>query len=287
MNENTIFTYESSIGTLVFKYDSPFWITDDGGLSSVEIDIAQSRSAGQIGANNTSQSVRPRSFTLSGVIFEPLSTHRAQLINIIAPQMPATLTIQENGESWYLDVVPERTPIISPGNGVQEFQMRLVAAYPYLRSTAFYATQLAGIIGLFKFPFYTGGKWWISKYSDNYFSELENKGNVPQEFKVVFTARSAIENPELYHMGTEKRILIRKAMTAGERVQVSTVYGERGVTCVSASGEVTNGFKFLSKNSDLSMSLLPGINLLRIDAGYNRQGMGVRIEGAEGVKSGV
>jgi len=186
-----------------------------------------------------------------------------------------------------LDVVPEKTPEITPGNGVQFFQTRLHAAYPYWRTTASYATQLAGIIALFKFPFFTGGKWWISKHSDNFFTTIDNNGNVPMDFRVVFTARSAIENPELYHMDTGKRILIRKAMTAGERVVVSTIYGQKGVTCISASGEITNGFRYLSVGSDLSMSLIPGPNLLRIDAAYNREGLGARIEAPEGVKSGV
>lgn len=103
---------------------------------------------------------------------------------------------------------------------------------------------------------------------------------------MIFTARVEIENPELYHVDTGKRILIRKNMIAGERVVVSTVYGSKGVTCLSPSGEITNGFKYLSIDSDLSMTLIPGPNLLRIDS-VNREGLGVRIEAPEGVKSGV
>lgn len=286
MNENTVFTYENTIGRLVFAYNSLLWITDVNGMSSVEIDIAESRSTMQIGSSITAQSVRPRSFTIDGAIFEPIGTIRKNLLDVLAPQIPATLTIEQNGESWYLDVVPEKTPEITAGNGVQFFQTRLHAAYPYWRTTASYATQVAGLIALFKFPFFTGGSWWISKYSDSYFSTIENRGNVPVGFRVIFTARSAIENPELYHVDTGKRILIRKSMIAGERVIVSTVYGQKGVTCISASGAVTNGFRYLSFDSDLSMTLNPGSNLLRIDA-TNREGLGVRIDAPEGVKSGV
>lgn len=287
MNENTRFIYENAIGRLVFEYNSLLWITDVDGMSSVEIDIAESRSTMQIGSSITAQSVRPRSFTIDGAIFEPIATTRERVIDIIAPQIPATLTIEQNGESWYLDVVPEKTPEITPGNGVQFFQTRLHAAYPYWRTTASYATQVAGLMALFKFPFFTGGSWWISRYSDSYFNTIENRGNVPVEFRVVFTARSALENPEIFHIDTGKRILIRKSMIAGERVVVSTIYGQKGVTCVSAAGEITNGFKYLSVDSDLSMTLIPGSNLLRIDAGVNREGLGVRIEAPEGVKSGV
>lgn len=287
MNENTVFTYENAIGKLTFEYNSLMWITDVDGMSSVEIDIAESRSTMQIGSSISSQSVRPRSFTIDGAIFDPITTNRERLIDIIAPQIPATLTILQNGESWYLDVVPEKTPEITPGNGVQFFQTRLHAAYPYWRTTASYASQIAGLQALFKFPFFTGGSWWISRYTDSYFNTIENRGNVPVEFQVTFTARSALDNPEIYHMDTGKRILIRKSMIAGERVAVSTIYGKKGVVCTSPSGEVTNGFKYLSIDSDLSMTLIPGPNLIRINADTNREGLGVRIEAPEGVKSGV
>jgi hypothetical protein len=287
MNEFTTFTYENSIGKLSFAYNSLMWITDIDSVSSVEIDISESRSTAQIGSSIASQSVRPRSFTVDGALFEPIGTNRDQLLDIMAPQFPATFTVTQNGESWYLDVIPEKTPVVTDGNGLQFFQVRLHAAYPYWRTTASYASQVAGLMALFKFPFFTGGSWWISRFSDSYFTTIENRGNVPMEFTVAFTARSALENPELYHVDTGKRILIRKSMIAGERVQVSTVYGKKGVICISASGEVTNGFKYLSIDSDLSMTLMPGANLLRINADTNREGLGVRIEAPEGVKSGV
>lgn len=286
MNQSTIFIYENTIGRLVFQYDGQLWITDVDGMSSVEIDIAESRSTMQVGSSITSQNVRPRSFTMDGAIFEPIAAARERVLNIIAPQIPATLTMQQGGESWYLDVVPEKTPEITPGNGVQFFQTRLRAAYPYWRTTASYATQIAGLVAMFKFPFHTGGSWWISRYSDSYFATIENRGNVPVEFQVTFTARAALDNPELYHVDTGKRILIRKSMIAGEQVSVSTIYGHKGVVCTSAEGAVSNGFKYLSVDSDLSMTLRPGSNLLRIDA-VNREGLGVRIEAPQGVKSGV
>ena len=286
MNEKTVFTYENTIGKLTFQHDGQLWITDVDGMSSVEIDIAESRSTMQIGSSITSQNVRPRSVTMDGAIFEPIAPARERVLNIIAPQIPATLTIKQGSESWYLDVVPEKTPEITPGNGVQFFQTRLRAAYPYWRTTASYAIQVAGLVGMFKFPFYTGGSWWISRYSDSYFATIENRGNVPVEFRVTFTARAALDNPELLHVDTGKRILIRKSMIAGEKVAVSTIYGNKGVVCTNAAGEESNGFKYLSVDSDLSMTLRPGSNLLRINA-VNREGLGARIEAPQGVKSGV
>ena len=287
MNENTVFLYENAIGAIRFAYDSPFWLEDIEGISSVEVDISQSRSNEQVGSSTTGRSVQPRIATLTGSIFEPLDINREQLIAVFAPKVPSTLTMIDNGESWYLDVEPLLTPDPTPGNGIQKFQARLHAAYPYWRTSAAYAKQVAGLTPLFKFPFSTGGKWWISKYSDNYFSTIENKGNVPVEFRVTFSARSALSHPEIYHVDTGRKIRINKSLTAGEKIIVSTVYGQKGVVCIGASGETSNGFKYLSIDSDLSMALMPGSNLLRIDAQSNREGLGVRVEAPEGVKSGV
>ena len=287
MNEKTVFTYENTLGKLVFRYDSPLWITHVEGLSSVEVDIAESRSTMQIGSSVNAQSVRPRNFTMDGAIFEPIGSLREKVLDIIAPQTPATLTVEENGESWFLNVVPERTPEIMPGRGIQNFQVRLHAAYPYWRTTELYATQVAGLIKLFKFPFYTGGKWWISKYSDSYFQTLVNEGNVPMDIEVIFSARAAVSHPELYHVDTRKKIALRKNMVAGEKIIVSTVYGSKGVVCISDTGVITNGFRYLSLDSDLSMALMPGENILRMGADYNREMLGVRIVRSKGVKSGV
>ena len=287
MNENTIIEYENSIGKLVFAYDSALWVTDISGVSSVDVDISEARSTGQIGSSIANQSVQPRSFSMDGAVFEPIGINRAKLLDIIAPQVPSTLTILQNGESWFLDVTPQRTPEFTPGNGVQYFQTRLHAAYPYWRTTTSYAAQIAGLIAMLRFPFFTGGEWWISKFGDSFFSTIKNHGNVPIEFLVTLTARSALANPEIYHVDTQKWIRINKAMVAGERVVVSTMYGSKGVTCISAAGEITNGFRYLAIGSDLSLNLIPGSNLLRIDAASNREGLGVRIEAPEGVKSGV
>jgi hypothetical protein len=288
MDENTVFTYENAIGKLIFEYVSPLWITEIDGISSVEIDIAESRSTQQVGSSITAQSVKPRSFTINGAIFEPIAHNRQQLLAIIAPQIPSTLTIKQGTEeAWYLDVVPERTPEITAGVGVQFFQTRLHSAYPYWRTIASYATQITGLASLFMFPFYTGGEWYISEFSDSFFSTVQNKGNVPVEFQITFTARSALTNPEIYHVGTGKRILIRKTMVADEQVIVSTIYGSKGIVCISPAGERTNGFKYLSIDSDLSMALIPGDNTLRINADTNREGLEARIDAPQGVKSGV
>lgn len=287
MNQDTVFIYENSIGSIRFAFDSDFWITDVTGLSGLDVTLSESQSSGQTGATLTNQSVQPRTATFDGAIFEPLDVNRQKLIDVVAPMENATLYKIEDGETLYLDVYPERTPEITPGEGEQDFQMRLRAPYPYWRSVKTLSSMVAGLIAMFEFPFYTGGEWWISKFSDDFFTTIENKGNVPIYPTIVFAARAELSRPELLHIESGKALLFKNTMLAGERMIVTTLYGQQGVVHIDRYGKVTNGFRYLKTGSDLSMALLPGENTLRADAATNRQGLSVTFQHSEGEKSGV
>ena len=288
MNGSTTFEYENAIGKILFAKSGPFWVTDIDSVSSVDIDIAASQSPLQIGSSLHNQSVAPRSITLDGALFEPLEANRKHLLRVLAPQVPSTLTVYQNGESWFLDVFPEKTPDISPGEGVQYFQTRLYAPYPYWKSVETHTQQLVGLSPLFRFPYVEEGNWKLSEFSDNYYATVENTGNAPVGFKVVFSARATLSNPELQHLNTGEKIkIIRKTMAPGEKLVVSTLDGQKGVTCIDALGNESNGFRYLSTDSHLKMALLPGQNLLRFDAATNRAALSVRIEAPKGVVSGV
>ena len=287
MNESTRFTYQNALGSIAFHIYSPFWITDIDCASSIAVSLAESRSYGQIGTSVVGQSVLPRTLGIEGSIAEPLLQNRAQLLRIIAPEIESRLVMEENGEEWYLDVLPVKTPEITPGTGLQFFSLRLFAAYPYWRTSAAVATQLAGLSPVFSFPFYTGGAWFISKFSSNYFKTVHNTGNVPAAFTLTFTARAQLENPEMYHMGTGEFIRVNKTMQSGESIVINTQYGSRGAVCVAANGEESNGFAYLDIESCLGMALLPGDNLLRLSASAGRAGLSARLVSCTGVKSGA
>lgn len=286
MNEKTTFIFENNLGSIQFAYDSPFWL-DIPDISSVGIDIAATRGRQQVGTTIISQSVQPKSFTIDGAIFDPLDENRNKLLHIFAPRVKSTLTMIEGDEEWYLNVVPETTPVIDGGNGVQHFQVTLYASYPYWQLDDMYIRQVAGLTPKFKFPFYTGGSWYISTFSDNYYATINNSGNVPSSVQITFAARRAVENPEVMNMESGKKIAIKKAMAPGEKMIVSTFYGAVGAVFVDDQGNESNGWKYLSIDSDLSFDILPGNNLIRGDAKTNRSGMSIRLEAPRGVKSGV
>lgn len=287
MNIKTRFIYKSSSGEIEFSRGSDFWISELEGVSSVEVDIATSRGNRQVGSTVSAQSIKPRTITVNGSIFEPVNANRKKLIEVIAPQDPATLIMIDGNESWFIDVLPLKTPEIQEGDSMVYFQMQLFASYPYWKTAATSSAQVAGIKKMFKFPFFTGGNWYLSQFSGDYYTTVNNNGNVPIDVQVVFTSRAEVLNPQIFHVDTQKMLRIKHKLIPGELITVSTVYGEKGVSLQKTDGTIDKSLRYLSFDSDLSFQLVPGDNLIRTDADSGRSALSVRINSWEGVKSGV
>ncbi|MCL2567943.1 MAG: phage tail family protein [Oscillospiraceae bacterium] len=288
MPDNIIVRYETARGSITFDQRSmQFWISNFDSASGLQIEMRDTRSVGEIGATLSNKVVGARSLTVDGYIFEPVAENRRKLLDIVAPKVPGRFTLIDGEQAWYLDVVPEHTPEFDDNPNIQGFQMRLYAQFPYWQTTQRAMRQLALITGRFRFPFHTGGTWRLSDYTEGYFSDIANYGNVEIAPVVTFFARQGVVNPELLHMDSGKRIRIEKTMLAGERIIVDTRHGQRSATLLHPNGDRQNGFRFLSLDSDLSLALLPGANRLRFDADLHRSNLNVYIDAPRGIKSGV
>ncbi len=289
MNRDTIVTYASGGKSVAFlsRHGSALWITSLSGASGNDISLSEAQGAGQIGSTLGSQSVQPRDITVNGAILSAVEKNRRGILACVLPGAAGRLTVAQNGESWYIEGVPKRTPEFSDGRAVQHFQFVLHCPYPYWRSTADGSAQVAGLTRLFRFPCSLAGTWYISKYSESLFAVVQNRGAVATEFDAVFTASSEVTDPELYHVERRTFIKLNRVMPAGETITVSTVYGRKGVTLRLADGTQVNGFQYLDVGSDLNMQMAPGANTIRCDADKNREGLRVQIIMPEGVVPGL
>ena len=147
--------------------------------------------------------------------------------------------------------------------------------------------MVGGLQALFKTPFYTGGKWYISKYSDTYLTNVRNTGNVKIPIKAVFKAVTDCTEPELYHVGDRTYIRILGTLYAGQVITVNTAYGQRGATLTDKDGTTSDAFHRLDIDSDLELGLDPGDNILRYTARSNREGLRLYVVAEEGVVNGL
>ena len=75
------FEYITANNAVSFRAASDFWITGIDGLSSNEINISETQGVNQIGSPRSSQSVRPRDLTVTGVLFGNLKENRRTLLS--------------------------------------------------------------------------------------------------------------------------------------------------------------------------------------------------------------
>ena len=287
MNRNTIVTYSTGSNSITFSCKTPLWITEITNASGNGIEISETQGTGQVGSTLSSQSVQPRDITVNGVVIKDLEINRRGILDCILPGVTGRLTIEQNGESWYIEGTPSQTPEFSDGSSIQQFQFVLHCPYPYWRSTEDGHSLVAGLLPLFRFPCNLKNTWWISRYTGSLFTTVTNSGNVPLAFDLVLQAVTEVTVPEVYHVERGTFIRINRTLAAGEKVIVSTVYGRKGVVLTLADGTQANGFKYLDVESDLNMQLDPGENTIRYDAGNNREGLRVKIIAPRGVVAGV
>ncbi len=287
MDKKTKITYKSDLGEILFAVSSPFWVSKIKGASGLPVDVATSAGYKQQGASVSSQTVKERTITINGSILRSVAVNRRKMLDVMAPLHKGTLTVEQNGESWYLEVYPTQAPDFDDGEGAQGFQFSAVAPFPYWRTTATARTMIGGLQALFKTPFYTGGTWYISKYADTYLTNVKNTGNVKIPIKAVFQAVTDVVEPELYHVGDRVYIKILGTLYAGQTITVNTAYGQRGAMLTDKDSTTSDAFHRLEIDSDLELGLNPGDNILRYTAQSNREGLRLYVIAEEGIVNGL
>lgn len=269
MTRDTVITYESKGGSVRFAVDTNFWIEEVRGLET-DVTTATSQSVDQRGESLDAKSIGAKSITVSGWLLGDVEVNRARLLATILPAESARLTFTDNGESWYLDGTPTKTPIMGDGSKVQSFQFNFFAPYPFLRSTKQETYTLTGITPMWHTPFFTGGTHWISKFTEDMFAKIQNTGNVAQSFVVEFYATSRVICPVLHNVNASTFIRTTKTFEAGDKLRISTHQQDKddgnGVLFFGADGTTTNGFRLITPDSDLDMQIPPGGCICMADA---------------------
>ncbi len=290
MNRFTKITYENKAGSIVFDAAGDFWIDSVEGMeTNVEIDSMQN--TGQIGASIGGQSVLPKEITVNGTIVRSVEARRRQMLDVLVPLAAARLIFGlENGEEWYLAGCLKQLPILSDGLRPQSFQFRFFAPYPYFRSIRQRSYALAGLRALWHTPF-TVAQHSISRYSNEKFVRVENMGNIAQAFVIRLFAKAKLRDPVVWLVEENKKISVKKEMQQGEEIIISTHDADKddgtAVQYRNASGQIGNGYRFLSPESDLSMRIPPGGCTFAADAAENRQNLICTVIAAKGERHGI
>ncbi len=277
MNKNTRIIYENEAGSVTFDVAGDFWIEEITGLQT-DVDMITTQNVGQLGVTANGQAVKSKEPTFNGYIVRNMESRRAQMLAVILPRVFSRISFfLENGDGWYLEGWPTQTPQLSDGLGPQHFQFRFLAPYPYFRSTETKAYQLTGLTPLWRTPFHMSGTKRISQFTENAFCKVENSGSVPQAITLDVVAYGEVSQPEIWCVDVSRRIGISKVMQPGERFRISTHDRDRdagrAVQFFTADGEVSNGFRYITPDSDLGMMVGIGGNVFTARAAANTQNL--------------
>lgn len=287
MEQNVpIYVFESGTRKIRFAPDADYWITGIEGGDGYDLQVAESQAFGQIGASQNSVSMGSRDITITGVILDNLDTNEILLTRTVRPLAEGRLYKTAGGTTWYLDGVVSRAPIVEDTQGQLPFQFKLHCFYPLWRTAENAVTPLICLNSTwFPTPISTDGTFAISESTDSAIVAAQNNGNMDAEITVQISAFGAASNLVIYNYNTQTFLHLMKDFAAGEKAVISTVSGQRGCRLYDANGMQSNGFRYMTIDSDWNMILSPGENLLGLTATSGRENLDVRVIAPKGVSS--
>lgn len=268
--------YESITGKkITFSLKSGYIIARMSDPTSQIISFKTSSGVGNIGEKVESQIVDPKRISISGTLKGNAVEKRKKMMQTIVPGTRATITFDEK---YKLDVYPQKTPEIERYTENPQFNFTLYAPFPYWRSAEGKATDLLGLSKSFRFPWNISSPnpFRFSTFTEAFYTNVYNGGNVPSKWRAEFYARTDVVAPSILNMVTGEFVKLNLSLAAGESAIVDTTGQELSVKHYTVSGEESDAFEQLDIDSN-PFDLLVGDNLLKTDAEENREGLSVRM----------
>lgn len=270
------FEYESATGKkLIFSIASGYIVSSISGLTSQNVTFQTSTGLRNVGAKVETQVVEANRLSVSGTLKGPATDKRRRMLQTIVPQERGTITIDGK---YKLDVYPQKTPDIERYLSDPQFNFILYAPFPYWRSGDGKAIDLLGLTKQFRFPWNISSPnpFRFSTFTEVFYTNVYNGGNVPSKWRAEFYARTDVTGPSIQNMVTGEFVKLNMDLSAGEMVIVDTTGQELSVKHYTATGEESDAFEHLDIDSS-PFELVVGDNLLKTDAEQNRTGLSVRI----------
>lgn len=252
-NLSKLFRYVNDNGdSIVFDYAGGFLINKPSGIDTLTINLSQAQGIDQTGATIQSTNIQPRPVTITGyLVGDAQAVNKEKLLSVFRPDLGGKLY----ADDYYLTVHPTATPTIEPKRQLAQFQLSLLAAYPYWCKDDSASATLSGISNMFKFPWNISRPYRFGQLMQTQFMNVPNRGQVPVPFTATFIASGDVENPKITNANTMKFLLVKKPMVSGERLVVEITH-ERTYVTSSVDGDCRGALSLSS-------------NLFRLDVGDN------------------
>lgn len=274
MNFNNLtkkFRYVNENGDSIdFDFAGGFLINKPTGIDTLSVKLNEAQGIDQVGSTIQSINVQSRPVTINGYLVGDFqSDNKDKLLAVVRPDLSGKLY----ADDYYLNVNPSATPTIEQKKSFAAFQFSLLAAYPYWQKDDSASATLSGVSKRFKFPWNISREYTFGEVVTAQFININNVGQVPIPFTVTFTALTEVVNPKIIDAATNKFLLLKKTLVAGERVVIQITH-ERTFVNSSVDGECRGALALTSSFYRLAV----GDNVLKPDAESGKDNLQVDID---------
>ena len=268
--------YENERGiSIELNREGPLFLSSVKGFDGLESDIVSSKSAYRDGISISKTILKDRILTLNCHLVIDSEQQRyilkKELYKAFNPKFPGHMKIytdagQLRGAS-NLRVI--QAPLFDDDykglNDLVSFQIQLAMPLPYFEDINENRADFGNDIGNFFFDLEVEEEGReLSIKNNSIVTNIENLGDAETPIKVVFKAKTIIENPSIYNVYTKEFIKLNYTMQVGEEITVTTHHGNKRVESY-LNGVTKNIFNDLDINSTF-MWLDVGDNVIRYDS---------------------
>lgn len=238
--------------------------------------------ANQIGVSIVSTSLETRAISIIGAIVSEnsgvLLDCKKMLSNFVNPQQQIKILYK----NYYICFNPSNsirygTEYKENNDVICRFKIDGIAPLPYFRTDNDLQIDAATTIPFFHFPLIIPpGGLVFGVRQPAQLVNVYNAGSLTTGFTIIFKAVGACLNPKITNARTLEYFEIDKLLTAGERVVIDTLTGEKSVIG-TILGVSSNYYRYKTLGSTW-LQLQPGDNVFRFDAAKNPQNIEAYIQ---------
>lgn len=263
----------------------PYTVQKTKGFDSLDVKNVTSQGFDQDGASLINSYILARDIEITGQV-KAHTTYQMQkchdkLFNLFLPKKEVTITHYYGGINRVITARVEKTPKFefTDVTAVQNYEVSMKAMEPFWRDEKETLIPIADVKGSFHFPLVIQKNKGVcfGIKSSSLIANIYNKSSIKIGMRIVFIARGALTNPQLFDINTRKCIRLLCNMEAGEKITIETGLDKSVTRRKNGISEDYIGKIDLAGGGDEFLELAPGDNLLRYGAETGEKMLEVRI----------
>ncbi|MCY6372469.1 phage tail family protein [Clostridium ganghwense] len=256
--------------SIVLKNSGPFIIEKIEGTGSSQTTVLTSKAPSQDGRSYHGTLLEERVLPITGSIVgenvENMYRKRQELCSIFNPKIKGKLKYINNAGEHEINCIVENISFKDKVSEIQDFLIQLYCPNPFWTDTQECKKEVALWAGDFEFELEIPEEGIeMGHRESNLIVNILNKGDSKCGMRIEFTALATVVNPSLFDVYTRKYLKVKRTLQAGDKLIISTDFGNKRVEMVKSNGISQNVFNYIDLNSEF-LQLNVGDNLLRYDA---------------------